>query len=162
MTSSPTERPPWRRVALAFLAALSFAAAWGSLVQTQFNIHALTALGVAIPFDIRWAVSMQDLIGFGPLYAGIVLAAWLPGFLVAHLLARRMPSGRTALYALAAGVGVIVAIRSVDAVAPMPALIDATRGLPGLMSMASGSVLGGVIFARLTRGDSRTGQHPGD
>ena len=40
--------------------------------------------------------------------------------------------------------------RGVDAVAPMPVFIDATRHLPGLLAMAAGAVLGGLLYARLT------------
>ena len=58
---------------------------------------------------------------------------------------------RTLLYALAAGLGLVVAIRITDAVAPMPVLIDATRGLVGLLAMAAGSALGGGLFAHWTR-----------
>ena len=127
------------------------AVAWGSLVQTQFNLHALAALGVEMPMPLRLQTSLQDLLGFGPVYAGIVLAAWLPSFALAGWLARRRPAWRTALFALAAGVALPLAVRATDAVAPMPVLIDATRGLGGLMAMAIGSAAGGVLFARWTR-----------
>jgi hypothetical protein len=52
--------------------------------------------------------------------------------------------------AVAAGVGMVAAVRAVDAVAPMPVFIDATRGLPGLLAMASGAVLAGLLYARFT------------
>ncbi|WP_101927490.1 MULTISPECIES: hypothetical protein [Luteimonas] len=150
MTTVSTRRH-WPRLLAAFVAALVVAAVWGSLVQTQFNLGALTALGVDLPWRLRLLTSVQDLVGFGPAYLGIVLAGWLPAFLVAALLVRRLPRMRTALYALAAGVGVVVAIRAVDAVAPMPVLIDATRGTAGLVAMALGSVAGGALFALWTR-----------
>ncbi|MBC7995760.1 MAG: hypothetical protein H7Z15_21220, partial [Rhizobacter sp.] len=40
-------------------------------------------------------------------------------------------------------------VRAVDALAPMPVFIDATRGWPGLLSMAAGAALGGWLSARL-------------
>ena len=147
----------WRRRLAAFGIALMFAAVWGTLVQTQFNLAALAELGLAIPLQARALTSLQDLAGFGPVYAGIVLAAWLPAFAVAAWLARRQPAWRMGLYALAAGVGLVVAVRVVDAVAPMPVLIYATRTWGGLLAMALGSVLGGALFAALTGKARRAG-----
>jgi hypothetical protein len=132
------------------LLAWLFAAAWGSVVQTQFNLQALRALGVDIPAPVRAWTTLQDLAAFAPVYAGILAAGWLPALAVAAWVSRRLPAWRVPLMALAAGVGMVAAVRGVDAAAPMPVFIDATRGLPGLLSMAAGSVLGGALYARWT------------
>jgi len=145
-------RGQWPRIALAFALAWLLATVWGTVVQTQFNLQALARLGVEMPLQLRALVSAQDLVGFGPLYAGVVLAAWLPALAVAIVLARRWPAWRGGLIPLAAGAGLIVAVKVADAVAPMPVFIDATRGLGGLLSMAAGCVLAGVVFERRTRG----------
>lgn len=141
-----TTRPLWT-----FAAAWLFAAAWGSAVQTQFNLNALTALGIEIAPALRLQTTLQDLVGFGPVYAGIVLLAWLPAFAAAAWLARRRPAARVAWFGLAAGVGLVVAIRSIDAAAPMPVFIDATRSLAGLLTMTLGSLLAGAGFAHWSR-----------
>ncbi|MFN3304402.1 MAG: hypothetical protein ACK44A_11855 [Roseateles sp.] len=125
------------------------AAAWGSVVQTQFNLQALVALGVPVPPGVRALTTLQDLAGFGPVYAGILAAGWLPALGLAAWLARRWPAARTALFAAAAGTGMVAAVRAVDALAPMPVFIDATRGWPGLLTMAAGAALGGWLAARL-------------
>lgn len=151
MSSTPAAPPSWQRRIVAALLALLVAAAWGTLVQTQFNLAAIGALGVAVAPGLRASTSLHDLAGFGPAYAGILVAAWLPALAVAAWLARRHPARRTALFALAAGLGLVVAIRAVDAVAPMPVLIDATRGWGGLLAMAAGSALGGGLLAHWTR-----------
>ena len=143
------ERP---RIALAFVLAWLLATVWGTVVQTQFTLQALVRLGVEMPLGLRALVSAQDLVGFGPLYAGIVLAAWLPAFVVAMALSRRWPAWRSWLIPVAAGIGLVVAVKAADAVAPMPVFIDATRGLGGLLSMAAGCVLAGIVFERRTRG----------
>jgi hypothetical protein len=148
---NPSHPRPWRTRLLAFAGAALFAVAWGSLVQTQVNLNALVALGVEMPLALRLQTSMQDLLGFGPVYAAIVLAAWLPAFAVAGWLARRRPGWRAALFALAAGVALLLAIHAIDAAAPMPVLIDATRGVGGLSAMVAGSVLGGALFGWGTR-----------
>ncbi len=128
----------------------ALATVWGSVVQTRWNLQALVDVGVSIPAGTWWQVIGQDLIGFAPVYGGILAAGWLIAFPVAGGLARWWPAGRTALLASAAGVGMVVAVRAVDAVAPMPVFIDATRGLPGLLAMAAGAVLAGGLYARLT------------
>ncbi|KQM78428.1 hypothetical protein [Xylophilus sp. Leaf220] len=151
MSASKPLTALWRQRLLAFGAALLLATAWGTLVQTQINLTALTSLGVEVPLSVRARTSAQDLAGFGPVYAGIVLAAWLPAFGMAAWLARGNAARRGWLYPLAAGVGLVVAIRVADAVAPMPVLIDATRSTAGLLAMALGAVLGGGLFVRLTR-----------
>ena len=132
------------------LAALVFAAAWGSVVQTQWNLQALIGLGLDIPWSDRLRTTWQDLTGFAPVYAGILAAGWLPALPLAALVARRLPKWRAPLMATAAGLGMVAAVRTVDAVAPMPVFIDATRHLPGLLAMASGAVVAGLLYARLT------------
>lgn len=149
-------RPLWRalfrpRPLLAFAAALLLATAWGSLVQTQYNLAALQGLGQSINAATRWQTSLQDLLGFGPVYAAIVLAAWLPAFAAAFWLGRRKGAYRGCLLPLATSVSLIAAIRLIDAFAPMPVLIYATRTLDGLLAMAVGGLLGGLLFIWLMR-----------
>jgi hypothetical protein len=152
MTTRPTGHPlPWHRHLLLFVLAWLLAAAWGSIVQTQFNLQALTDLGVPVPASLRIQTTLQDLAGFAPVYAGILAAGWLPAFAIAAWLARRRPAWRGYLITLAAVAGMVTAVRMVDAVAPMPAFIDATRALPGLLSMAAGSLLAGALYARWSR-----------
>lgn len=151
----PTQRP-LRRRAFAFVSAWLVASAWGCIVQTQFNLAVLTRMSVDVPLPLRLLTSAQDLATFGGIYAGIVLAAWLPAFAVAAWLARRRPALRLPLFAAAAGVGLAVAIRTVDFFAPMPVFIDATRTVAGLLAMVSGSALAGALFARWTSANART------
>ena len=153
MRARPAHDSPglrWTRHLAPLLLAWVLAAAWGSAVQTQWNLQALVGLGVDIPATERARMTWQDLIGFAPVYAGILAAGWLPALPAAALLARRWPAGRMALLAAAAGVGMVAAVRTVDAVAPLPVFIDATRHLPGLLAMTAGAVIAGVVYARLT------------
>lgn len=119
------------------------------MVQTQFNLQALAAFGVPVPPGVRALTTLQDLAGFGPVYAGILAAGWLPALGVAAWLSRRWPGARVALFTAAAGAGMVAAVRAVDALAPMPVFIDATRGWAGLLSMAAGAALGGWVVARI-------------
>lgn len=149
--------PRWTRHLAPLLLAWVLAAAWGSVVQTQWNLQALVGLGVDIPAAERARMTWQDLIGFAPVYGGILAAGWLIALPVAAFLARRWPGGRIALLAVAAGLGMVAAVRTVDAVAPLPVFIDATRHLPGLLAMMAGAVIAGLVYARLTQ---HRGQYP--
>ncbi|KQP50000.1 hypothetical protein [Pseudorhodoferax sp. Leaf274] len=150
MAAGSARRPlPLPAHLLALVAAWLLAAAWGSVVQTQFNLQALVALDVPVPPGLRARTTLQDLAGFAPVYAGILAAGWLPALGLAAWLARRWPALRTALFTVAAGAGMVAAVRAVDAFAPMPVFIDATRGWPGLLGMAAGAALGGWLYARL-------------
>lgn len=140
----------WTRRAGLLLGAWVLAAAWGSVVQTCWNLRALVDVGVNIPAADWLRVLGQDLLGFAPVYGGILATGWLIALPVASGLARWWPAGRSALLAAAAGVGMVAAVRAVDAVAPMPVFIDATRGLPGLLAMAAGAVLAGWLYATLS------------
>jgi hypothetical protein len=141
----------WTRHLLPLLLAWLLAAAWGSVVQTQWNLQALVGLGVEIPLTERLLMTGQDLMGFAPVYGGILAVGWLPALAVAALLARWWPAGRSPLLAMAAGVGMVAAVKAVDAVAPMPVFIDATRHLAGLLAMAVGAMMAGWLYARLTK-----------
>lgn len=143
-------RPRWTRRAGLLLLAWVLAAAWGSVVQTVWNLQALVEVGVNIPAGDWLRVMGQDLLGFAPVYGGILAVGWLIALPVAGGLARWWPAGRSALLAGAAGVGMVAAVRAVDAAAPMPVFIDATRGLPGLLVMAAGAVLAGWLYARFS------------
>lgn len=142
--------PRWTRHAGVLLLAWALAAAWGSVVQTQWNLRALVDVGVSIPAGDWLRVTAQDLIGFAPVYGAILAVGWLVALPVASVLARWWPAGRGALLAAAAGVGMVAAVRAVDAVAPMPAFIDATRHLTALLVMAAGAVLAGGLYAHFT------------
>ncbi len=143
-------RPRWTQRAGLLLGAWVLAAAWGSVVQTLWNLRALVEVGVNIPAADWLRALGQDLLGFAPVYGGILAVGWLLALPVAGGLARWWPTGRSTLLAVAAGVGMVAAVRAVDAVAPMPAFIDATRGLSGLLAMAAGAVLAGWLYARLS------------
>jgi hypothetical protein len=141
----------WPRRIAAFLVTTLLVAAWGSVVQTQFNLAALESIGATISPAVRWQATLHDLLGFGPLYAAMVGVALLLAFALAGWMARRIPLLRPGLFALAGWLALIVAIRSIDAIAPPPVLIAATRSIDGLLWMTLGAALGGLIFARLTR-----------
>ncbi|MDO8904074.1 MAG: hypothetical protein Q7V46_05795, partial [Hydrogenophaga sp.] len=110
-----SQSPRWTRHLAPLLLSWILAAAWGSVVQTQWNLQALVDLGLNIPTSERVRMTWRDLIGFAPVYAGILAAGWLPALPVAALLARRWPTWRSTLLAAAAGAGMVAAVRTIDA-----------------------------------------------
>lgn len=129
----------------AFLLAVAAATLWGSVEQTQSNLADLAALGARIPWPLRLQTTLQDVAGFGPLYAAMVAAT----FLVAFPIASKLPGPRVAWFALGGWVGLIAAIRLVDSLVPPPVLIAATRTTLGLLAMTFGGALGGGLYAVL-------------
>lgn len=140
------------RRAGAFLVAVVVAVALGAMIQTQYNLAALAALGVDIPLAIRLRTTGQDLLGFSPVYAVLVVLALLCSLPVAALCARRLSQrAQLLVYGLAALVGLVVAVLVVNQLVPMPTLIAATRAWHGLLLLALAAGVGGVVFARLVR-----------
>lgn len=141
-----------RGVVPAFLLALVFTTAWGSVVQTQFNLGALAGIGVDVG-AVRWQATMSDLFsGFFPTYGGyVVLPALLVAFIAASLLARKLPQVRIPLISLAGGVALILAIPLVNALSPVALLVGASREWLCTLWMGIGGMLAGLLYGLLTR-----------
>lgn len=138
-----------------FVFALLVAVISGSVLQTQFNLAALMALGVAISWTDWLATIWADLTSFSPLLSLIMVIVYALSLPVAAWLSRRVKSTGWGLrgwfYALAGGVGFWVAVLVINALAPMPTLIAATRSWPGLLAMSCASALGAWVFSRYRR-----------
>ncbi|NMT65059.1 PQQ-dependent sugar dehydrogenase [Marinobacter orientalis] len=145
----------WWKVVLAFVVAVFVGSVLGSLVQTQFNLQALEALGVRISMGTRLETSIHDLVNFAPLYAILFGVGFLFSVGIASLVVRLAGnSGRVWLYPLAAAAGLWATLRIVDALAPMPTLIAATRDSGGLMAMLATAAISGWLFAMLVSGQT--------
>lgn len=139
----------WRVIA-AFVAAVLATAVVGAVVQTQFNLAALQSLGLEIPLAVRLRTTGQDIAGFGAVWGVMAAVALLFALPVAAGLSRFLPRQRSWLYALAGFAGLLGAIVFANALAPVPALIAATREVPGTLLMSLSGSAGGLIFARFT------------
>jgi hypothetical protein len=133
---------------LAWVAAAALTGAAGSILQTQFNLAAIAAVGAPVPLPVRLQTTLQDLAGFAPLFTGIVAAGFLVAFPVAGWLARHLPGNRTLLYTLAGAAAIAVALLLSNALLPITA-IGATRSLAGLLALCAAGALGGRLFAAL-------------
>ena len=135
------------KLLLSWLAATLVTAVAGSIIQTQFNVAAITALGVPVPPAVRLQTTLQDLVGFAPMLAAIAGAGFLVALPVAAWLARHLQR-RTLLYTLAGATAVATAILLMNALLPIT-VIGATRSLAGLLALAACGALGGWTFSGL-------------
>ncbi|MBW4933594.1 PQQ-dependent sugar dehydrogenase [Marinobacter sp. F4206] len=129
----------------------------GSVVQTQFNLLALQELGVDIDLSTRVSTTIQDLLHFAPLYAVVFGFSFLASTLITGLMLKLLGFGaRAPFHALGGGVGLWVTLTVVNALAPMPTLIAATRTPDGLLVMLLTAACSGWLFAWLTAANRRT------
>lgn len=123
-----------------------------SVIQTQLNLGSLARLGAPIDLATRATGTLEDLARFGPVMAGITLAAFLPALLTAERAGRAMGRAHRIVLAMLAGVaGLCVAFWVIGMFSPMPALVAATGTPAGLASVCLTGALGGALYARMSR-----------
>ena len=146
----------YRAMAGNFLTAVVVTTVLGCVTQTQIILAEVQAMGGPVTLAVRLHTTLQDLVGFAPVFAGIVAATFLGAFPAAAWLGRRVaqPATRIWVYPLAAGVGLGVAFQVADAFAPMPTLIAATRSAVGTVWMVGSAVVGGLVFGALLGRDA--------
>lgn len=89
------------RVVLGWAIAVLTAVVTGSVIQTQFNLARIQALGPEITFWTRLGATWHDLLHFTPAYALLVSIAFAIAWPAAGLLKRWLPDQRTLLFILA-------------------------------------------------------------
>ncbi|RUO65454.1 hypothetical protein SAMN06297229_1138 [Pseudidiomarina planktonica] len=137
----------WHRFCWFCLAVLT-AAVLGSILQTQFNLAALVELGVGISWQ-DWLVTIgKDLISFTPTLAIIIAVEYLFVFPLGTFIARHYPKSNQWVFFVGGFVGLWVALWVVDAIAPMPTLIAATRDWPGTLAIMLAAAFGSWLYAR--------------
>lgn len=143
------------RVFVAFFMAVLGAAIVATVMQTQFNLAEITALNVPVDMSTRMQTINHDLLNFGPVFAAILVPALLIAFVVAWLLAKKLPKYERSLFVVGGGVGLACAFLLIDSLAPMPTLIAANRTIIGFLGMSATGAFGGWIFDRLWRPQPR-------
>ncbi|HEY7885216.1 MAG TPA: hypothetical protein VIC08_09740 [Cellvibrionaceae bacterium] len=139
------------RVLTAFVLAVLVTAMSGSVIQSLCNLLALRNLGASIPLTAWFNTLGYDLLNFGPVYAALVTVAFAPALAVAAGLSRLFGHWRLFIYATGGVLSLLLSFQLVDALAPMPTLIAATRSLMGTLLMAASGALGTCAFALLIR-----------
>ena len=152
----------YRALSGKFLVAVGVTTVLGCVIQTQIILAEVQAMGGPVTAAVRLQTTLQDLMGFAPVFAGMVAATFLAAFPVAAWLGRRMaqPAMRIGVYAAAAAVGLGLAFQVADAFAPMPTLIAATRGVVDTVWMVSSALAGGLVFGALLARDAPRARNP--
>lgn len=148
----------------AFLLAILAAVGIGSVIQTQLNLMAIAAIGPAPSWAQRLETTAYDLVYFAPVFAIIVIVSFALALPAAHFAAHFQKRQFAAWCMVAGGIGLWVAYRLINNLAPMPTLIAATRGVSGTLFMIIPGIVGGYVYARLTRSIhkiTRTKKSPG-
>lgn len=145
------------RVILIYLLAVLVAMVLATIVQTQINLNDLQSIGVPISTEDRLRATGLDLVNFLPLMALLTAATFLFALPVAELIGRVLKPLRPLVYFCAGAVGIWVAFRITDMIAPPPTFIAATRDVPGLLLLMAMVGLGSLLFAVLTRPKTKRG-----
>ena len=146
--------PSKLRTLLYFFLAVLLASVMGTVLQTQFNLANLQALGAPMPLGVRVQTTCLDLLGFSPTFAMLVILGFIFALPAASLLARLWPIGRWLLFTLAGALAVLAAMALANALLPMPTLIGANRSLAGTLGLMACGSLGALLFAVLVRRSS--------
>lgn len=136
------------RVFLGWAIAVVTAVVLGSVIQTQFNLASLAALGVDVGLGSRLSATWHDLLNFTPAYALLVSIAFAVAWPSAGLIKRWMPGQRVLLFALGGFIAIWVMIATMNAILPVTG-IAATRGLSGTFALSLAGALAGLIYSRL-------------
>lgn len=147
----------WVRQIVRFGVAVAAAAALGTLASTHFVLQGLGDIGVQIGFGARAAMHWEDLLGMGPLFAGIVAVGFAIAFPVAKAVMRALPAWQPVGYPLAGAAALVVALLLMQGVLGIMPVAGA-RSVLGLAGQGVAGALGGFVFAALGRGLSPAGK----
>lgn len=134
-----------------FLVAVLLAASLGSVLQSIFNLHAITQLTGPIGLENWLSTIGFDLVNFMPVLAAIFLPILLLSLLATALLRRWF---KLSLFATSFGVtalGTWIALGLINQLAPMPTLIALNRSTIGTLLLLCCSGVAVVLFQYLTR-----------
>ncbi|GGW48950.1 hypothetical protein [Alishewanella tabrizica] len=116
---------------LLFLLAVILAASLGSLLQSLFNLTAISQLAGPISMADWLATILHDLMHFMPVLAAIFFPILLVSLVVSGVLTRWLSLSRIAGSFAIAALGTWIALTLINAFAPMPTLIALNRSVVG-------------------------------
>lgn len=118
--------------------------------QTQFVLHRLAALDIALPLGVRLQTTVDDILGLAPTYLPVIaigLAIALP--VASVLIARLKPTQRkvrTFLFALAGFTALASILLSMEPIMNIT-LIAGARGMAGLLAQCAAGAVAGWVYA---------------
>ena len=138
-----------RQIGFAFLLASFATAIAGSIFSTQFVVAALEAVGVQIPVGTRLLMTLTDLRILMTMLPAVI-ACFVPAFLIAGFLSRRLGGPRMAWFAVAGGSALVVELLIIEAqLGLMP--IAGARTSAGIALQGVAGVFGGLVYTWLSK-----------
>jgi len=133
-----------------FLAAVLLAASLGSVLQSIFNLNAITQLAGPISLNNWLSTIGFDLVNFMPVLAAIFLPILLLSLLATALLRRWFKLSLLATSFGVTALGTWIALGLINQLAPMPTLIALNRSTIGTLLLLCCSGVAVVLFQYLT------------
>lgn len=136
----------------AFIPATLLAFVLASVLSTQMILANVQAMGLDVSMGVRFATTLQDLVGMASSYLILITIAFILALPVATWFSRRSPGRSAVLYALAGFVAIGVlhfALQAALSIHPVPV----TRTLPGLLGQCLAGAAGGWCFHLLRERD---------
>lgn len=137
------------RVMMAFVACVLVAEALAATASTQFVLHELGRLGVAVSFADRVDTTAHDIIGMLPIFGIIIGIGFAIALPVAWLLSRPLPQWRTPLFAAAGFTAIVVAHFVLNKSLSITPVAGARTGL-GVLVQGFAGALAGLLYTRLS------------
>lgn len=150
MTNAVNDAPAIIRIPTAFIVAICVTALVATVLQVMHSVTVLRELGAPVESGQALAMFAHDLMGFGLNFLGIAAVGFLIAFVVTALLRRVIPVSTVGLHALAGGVAIYTALKTITAITgitPIPASLE----FPWMAGLVASGVLGGLLYGVLAR-----------
>jgi hypothetical protein len=139
------------QVVVAYVLAVAVAAVVGSVVQAQFNLAEITAMGAPVTMTDRLATTLHDLVSFTPIFAVVIAGGFVIAFLVTAVILRFVPGLFMTGFTLAGAVAILVALYAMSLMYDGITPVAAARSLSGIAALALSGAVGGYVFALVAR-----------
>jgi len=135
----------------AWLVAILTVVCLGVIFQTQNIISRLGKLGADVSFGERLSMTAYDISHLGSLYGIFIAIALAIAFLASGLVHRYAKFGRPLIYSVAGGVAILIMLFAMKRVFFDIHIIAGARDGFGIILQMLAGVIGGWVFAHLTR-----------
>ena len=138
------------KVLLVFIFSVLITFLLASIIGTQIVLADILSFGLDVSLSDRISATLHDILGLAPTLSILISAAFLVAFVVAAL-CKRLLGGNRAYWYLAAGFTSLPATLVLIKLIMGGTLFAATRTGFGMLLIAVCGLVGGGLFARLTK-----------
>ncbi len=143
------------RVVIGFIAAVLALAVLGVIAQSGFVLAALGDIGADIGIGAALGMIVDDLLGFGPVYGGLIAVGLLIALPSAALVHRFSRLNRTLVFAIAGATCMLVMLLAIENFLFGVQLVAGARTAAGFVAQMLAGAAAGWIFTRLTPAPAR-------